>query len=533
MTRILVADKLAESGLERLRQAGVDFDVRTGLPTDELARTIKEYDGILIRSAVKLTSEVLAEPGKLRAIARAGVGVDNVDLDAATEAGVLVLNTPDANTLSTAEHTFAMLLSVHRRIPDACVHVREGQWKRAAFQGDQLAGRTLGVVGLGRIGRAVALRALAFEMNVIAYDPFVSGDTALDGSVSMRSDLTDLLREADCITLHSSLSDDTRHMIGANELALMKPSARLVNCARGALIDEAALADALNNGRIAGAALDVFESEPPTGSPLLSACNVVLTPHLAASTAEAQRRVSLDAVDALVAYLQTGEIRSAVNVAGMPRNLTRRQRAYVDLCARIGAMLSLWARQGVERIVVTVNGESLHELAPTLSWQAMASIVGPHLDVRLSLVNARDQAKRRGIVVEHIAHAVSGDRPESISVSLHSRGKQHEISGTIFGDQRPRILSIDGYPMEMVPDRTMLLIFNDDRPGVIGLVGKAFGDARINIADMTLSRRGDTALMVLKLDDPAPDEMLASLRKLNPPIQAVHAVSLPTIGNGS
>lgn len=321
MPHILVADKIAERGLERLRATpGVTFDVRHGLSPSELASVIGDYDGMLIRSAVKVTREALANPGKLVAIARAGVGVDNVDLEAATAAGVLVLNTPDANTISTAEHTFAMMLALHRRIPDAHQHVIGGEWNRAAFQGFQLAGKTLGIVGFGRIGRAVAQRALAFEMNVLAYDPFVGPGTALDPAVTagvhVVKDLSELLAQADCVTLHASLSEDTRHMIGAEQLSSMKAGAKLVNCARGALVDEAALVEALNNGHIGGAALDVFEREPPKDSPLLTAKNVVLTPHLAASTAEAQARVSVDAVDALLAYLLHSEIRSAVNVMG-------------------------------------------------------------------------------------------------------------------------------------------------------------------------------------------------------------------------
>jgi D-3-phosphoglycerate dehydrogenase len=319
MPHILVADKIAEDGLERLRATpDVTYDVRHGLSPSQLAAVIGEYDGVLIRSAVKVTREALEKPGKLKAIARAGVGVDNIDLDAATAAGVLVLNTPDANTISTAEHTFALMLALHRRVADAHRHVTAGEWKRSAYQGNQLAGKTLGIVGLGRIGRAVARRALAFEMRVLGHDPFVKEDSVLDGAVPLVPGLMDLLAQADCVTLHATLSDETKHMIGARQLAGMKPGSRLVNCARGALVDESALADALNSGHLGGAAIDVYEHEPPTGSPLLTARNVVLTPHLAASTVEAQARASIDAVETLLAYLLRGEIGSAVNVAGLP-----------------------------------------------------------------------------------------------------------------------------------------------------------------------------------------------------------------------
>ncbi|MCH7870502.1 MAG: phosphoglycerate dehydrogenase [Planctomycetes bacterium] len=535
MPNILVADKIAEQGIERLKAApDVTYDVRHGLSTSELASIVGDYDGMLIRSAVKVTRDVFANVGKLAVIARAGVGVDNVDLDAATGAGVLVLNTPDANTLSTAEHSIALMLALYRHIPAAHQHVTAGQWNRSGFQGQQLAGKTLGIVGFGRIGRTVAQRARAFEMNVLAYDPFISSQTDLrdPGAPELVPDLDTLLRESDCVTLHSSLTDETRHMIGAAQFALMKPTAILINCARGALIDEAALADALNEGRLGGAGIDVYAKEPPVGSPLLSARNVVLTPHLAASTSEAQAQVSVDAVDALLAYLIDGEIRSAVNVTGLPGHLTPRLRAYLDLCCRMGALLSPWCASGVDRLCATVCGESLQEIADTLSWQAMVSVLRPHLDVRLNVINAKDQAKHRGITVEHAIKTSNPDLPDALTLTVETQGKTHIIEGTIFADGKPRVLSIDGYKMELVPAQSMALIFNDDQPGVIGLVGREFGDAGINIADMVLSRRDKTALMVLKLDQAMPDALRDALRAKNPPILSVCTVTLPPVGDG-
>lgn len=533
MFKILVADKIAEQGLARLDATqGVTYDVRQGLSPTELASVVGDYDGMVIRSSVKVTREVFVSPGRLSAIARAGVGVDNVDLDAATAAGVLVLNTPDANTISTAEHSIALMLALYRRIPSAHEHVTGGQWSRSDFQGQQVAGKTLGIVGFGRIGRAVAQRAIALEMRVIAYDPFVSASSEAGEDVTLVSDLDELLAVSDCVTLHSSLTEDTKHMIGSAQLAMMKPEASLINCARGALIDEAALADALNAGRLGGAAIDVYAQEPPVDSPLLRARNVVLTPHLAASTIEAQAQVSVDAVDALLAYLIDGEIRSAVNVSGLPRHLTPRGRAVVDLCSRLGAILSPWCANGVDRVCVSVCGDSLQELADTLSWQAMVSVLRPHLDVRLNVVNAKEQAKHRGITVEHATKTAKPDFPDAITITVLTQGQTHEIEGTVFFDGKPRVLSIDGYQMELVPERSMVLIFNDDQPGVIGLVGKEFGDAGINIADMALSRRGKTALMVLKLDDAMPDTLRDSLRDRNPPILSVCTVLLPRVPDG-
>jgi D-3-phosphoglycerate dehydrogenase len=531
---VLVADKIAESGLERLRSApGVSFDVRVGLTPQQLGDIAGQYDGMLIRSGVKVTKETLENPGKLSVIARAGVGVDNVDLDAATAAGVLVLNTPDANTISTAEHTVALMLALHHRVVDAHTHVTGGGWNRAAYEGDQLAGRTLGIVGLGRIGRAVAQRAIGLEMKVLAFDPFVTGETALGGSVRLVRELDELLAASDCITLHASLSKGTEKLIGAPQLAKMKKGAKLVNCARGALLDEVAVAEALNNGQLGGAALDVYENEPPKGSPLLTAKNIVLTPHLAASTTEAQVRVSVDAVEALLAYLLHGEVRSAVNVTGLPTHVTPRQRDFFDLCARMGTLLSGWSAEGVERITLGTFSDPLREVAAMLSWQAMVSIVGPHLDTRLNLVNAKEHALRRGIAVEHLAHAQLENQPESLSITLHSRDQSRTIEGTVLADGKPRVRSIDGYRMELIPERSMVLIFNDDRPGVIGLVGQAFGSAGINIADMALSRRGKTALMVLKLDGPMPDSLRAGLSAMNPPILSIRTFNLPPVANGN
>lgn len=530
MPHILVADKIAEEGLQRLRQTeGVTFDVKHGLSPEQLADEVKNYDGMLIRSAVKVTSDVLKNPGKLAAIARAGVGVDNVDLEAATAAGVLVLNTPDANTISTAEHTWAVMLALHRRVADAHAHVKSGEWNRAAFKGDQLAGKTLGVVGYGRIGRAVVQRALAFEMAVVVYDPFVAPSQVANQPIRLVSSLKDMLEVADCVTLHASLSDDTRHLINAASLSWMKPSAKLVNCARGALIDETALADALNAGTIAGAALDVYANEPPEGSPLLGAKNILLTPHLAASTVEAQQRVSVDAVEALLAYLVGCEIRSAVNVSGLPASLSRRSRAFLDLTQRMGSLLATWSGGGVDRITVTVGGDALEDLARTLAWQAMVSVVGPHLDARLNLVNAKEQAAARGIAVEHVVQPDSPGRIDTVTIRVESGGDSHEVEGTVLADGKPRVLGIDGYRMELIAEQTIVLIFNDDRPGVIGLVGQCFGEAEINIADMALSRRGKTALMVLKLDVPMPTELRDSLRAQNPPIFSVRSATLPPV----
>jgi D-3-phosphoglycerate dehydrogenase len=528
--RILVADKIAEEGLARLRQTdGLTVEVRTGLAPAELAACAGEYDGMIIRSGVQITAEVLARPGRLRVIARAGVGVDNVDVAAATAAGVLVINTPDANTLSTAEHAIALMMSLLRHIPEAHAHVTGGGWNRAAYVGSQLAGRTLGVVGLGRVGRAVAERAMAFQMRVIAHDPFISADSALEGRVKVFADLDDLLPHVDALTLHASLTDSSKHLMTRERLGKMKPSAVLINCARGALIDEVALADALNKGALAGAAIDVFAEEPPKSSPLLTAKNILLTPHLGASTAEAQTAVSTDAVDSLLDYLQHGTIRGAVNVAGLPTHLSDRDRAYLDLAGRMGTILAPLADQGLDRLEVTTSGtEALGALGRTLALHALAEIMSPHIEGRLNLVNAEAFARQRGIEIRHTALSAVKEYQEVVSIRSSRRDEHHGVEGAVFFDGRPRIFAIDDYRMEIVPEGCLVLIFNDDRPGVIGLVGKMLGDRGINIADMTLSRRAKTALMLLKIDAALPADVLDQLRS-SPPILSVRTASLPPL----
>lgn len=526
--KILIADPIAEEGLAKLRQAaGVEFDVRVGLSPADLADAVGQYDGLIIRSGVRITADVLARSGRLRGIARAGVGVDNVDLAAATAAGVLVMNTPDANTISTAEHTMAMILALMRRIPSAHSHVAAGGWKRGDYVGEQLAGKTLGIVGLGRVGRAVAERALAFQMKVLAFDPFIRVDSAMDGRVTVVKNVDDLLPQVDCLTLHAALSDDTRNLINAARLAKMKKSAVLINCARGGLVDEAALAAALDLGALAGAAVDVFECEPPKSCPLLAARNVVLTPHLGASTQEAQLAVSTEAVDEMLDFLIRGTIRNAVNVTGLPTDLSARDRALLDLTGRMAAILAAWAAEGVDRVeVTTAGGESLASLGPTLALQAVVGLMNPHIEGRLNLVNARPFTEQRGIEVRHVNQSSRQDFPDMIKVRFERGQEFHEVQGAVFLDNRPRILAIDGYRMEMVPEGFLVMIFNDDRPGVIGTVGTLFGQRNINIADMMLSRRDKTALMVIKCDAALQDATLDELRQSSA-IVSVRTVSLP------
>jgi D-3-phosphoglycerate dehydrogenase len=536
MTRILVADAIAEQGLARLRETpAVAFDVKPGLTPAELADLVGQYDGLIIRSGVRVTGEMLSRPGRLRAIARAGVGVDNVDLDAATRAGVLVLNTPDANTRSTAEHTFALLLALSRHVPQAAAELKTGaatgkeRWAqtRGAFQGTQLAGKTLGIIGFGRVGRAVASRALAFEMRVLAFDPFVQEDEPLEGRVTLVRSLDDLLAAADYLTIHAALNEHTRGLLGAAELAMLRRGARVVNCARGGIIDESALAEAVRGGRVAGAAVDVFDTEPPPPDhPLLALPQVICTPHLGASTAEAQQAVAVEAVDALLGFLLRGEIRGACNVIGLPAEMTRRDRAYADLAARMGALLSVLCERGVTHVTLTTHGESLSPLAGALLRFGTSALLSPYFTERLNVVNVEPIARQRGITVRHDSRPASRGPTDRLELAVEGGGESHRVEGTVFVDGLPRVLAVDDYAMNLVPAGPMLLIFNDDRPGVIGFVGTTLGNEGINVADMALSRHAGRALMTLRLDTAPPPAAVSALAA-GASILRVHAAALP------
>lgn len=531
MIKILVADPLADEGMKKIAGApGISAEVKTGLNEDQLAEIVGGYDGMIIRSGVKITSKVLGNPGKLRVIARAGVGVDNVDLEAATKAGILVMNTPEGNTISTAEQTMTLMLALSRHVPKADAHVREGKWERKKFTGTQLAGKTLGIVGMGRIGQAVAARALAFDMNVIGYDPFVRAETLLDGHVQMCKSLDELLPAADYITLHTVINNETKGMINAAAITKMKDGVRIVNCARGPLIVENDLAEALKSGKVAGAAIDVFASEPPKDSPLLTAPNTVLAPHLGASTEEAQLTVTVDAVTILLNYLLKGEIKWPVNLAGLPGQLSDRDKAYVDLARRMGAILARLCTTGIETVTVRTHGESLQSITKLLAKQILADALTPQLNTRLNLINVDAAAQSRGIRLEHAADASVSTMTDTVSAQVKTRDGLQEVVGEVFLDGRPRIMAVNGYQMNLVPEGEMVLIFNDDRPGVIGIVGTIFGDHKINIADMMLSRQKNTALMLLKLDAPIPPEVMGALEAQKPAILKVLPVTLPPLG---
>ena len=538
--RILIADKLAEEGLQLLKDEGIDYDVKIGLSEDELAGTIKDYDGLAVRSGAKVTAKVLENPGNLKAIARAGVGVDNIDLDASTAKGILVVNTAAASTLSTAEHALALMYALARKIPSADAHVRGGNWKRNQFQGTQLAGKTLGVVGLGRIGQTVATRALAMDMNVLGYDPFFKGETALDGRVKMVGDFDEFLKQLDVITFHVPGGASTQHLLDKRRLfEVARPSLLVINDARGEVVDEFALAEALKEKKIAGAAVDVFATEPPPKDhPLFGLDNVVLTPHLGASTEEAQNAVAVEACRALAAFLKRGEISGAVNLTGVRLDLHPDEAPLADLASRMGRLLTaFFGEGGFKTVTVRASGQRAPRLLETLKRLAGVELLRGALDNPVNVINVESLAAERGIemIQVHEPSPPSGLVGDvlGVRVSGGDDGPSHRILGTAYADGLPRVLRIDDFAMDFVPEGQIVLIQNEDEPGVIGTVGNTFGDAGINIADMVISRtsRPDgkrIALMVLKTDT-APSEALLRQLKTRPNIRRVMHVTLPAL----
>jgi D-3-phosphoglycerate dehydrogenase len=537
--RILVADKLAQEGLDFLKQQKADFDAKVGLKEEELAAIVGEYDALIVRSGAKVTARVLEKPGKLKAIARAGVGVDNIDLEAATSKGILVLNTAEASTLSTAEHALALLLSLARKIPQANNSLKTGalDWKkRSQYQGTQLAGKTLGVVGLGRIGRTVATRALAMEMNVVGYDPYFTGPTALEGKVRLIRDFDEFLAQIDVITFHVPGGGETKHLLNRERLMnKCRPNLLVVNDARGEVVDEIALAEALTAKKIAGAAIDVYATEPPAKDhPLLGIENAVLTPHLGASTDEAQTAVSVEACKAIVAYLNTGEIRGAVNAGGLKLDLPEDEKPFVELARRIGAILASLFDGGYRTITLRASGTRAPKHMNTLLRVATVELLRPHLDTGVNVINVEHLARARGIALTtvHEPNPPAGLVGDIVGIRAEGpNGETHRVLGTVYADGWPRVLRIDGYSMDLIPEGNMVILINQDEPGVIGLVGSTFGDAKVNIADMVISREFDsagkaTAIMVIKTDSPAPEALFSRL-KGRPNITRLKSLSLP------
>ncbi|MBI3458623.1 MAG: phosphoglycerate dehydrogenase [Candidatus Rokubacteria bacterium] len=524
--RVLVTDSLQDVGVEFLRSEGLEVDVTPALSPDELARRIAPYAGLVVRSATKVTGEVLEAARELEVIGRAGVGLDNVDVEAATRRGIVCMNTPGGNTIAAAEHTMALLLAMTRKLPQAHAHLKGGKWERERFLGAEVYGKTLGIVGLGRIGAEVARRAQGFAMTVIAYDPYLTEEVAQRLGVEL-VDLDTLYRRADFITLHVPLTKETRGLIGSAELAKMKDGVRIVDCARGGIVDEAALAAAVQAGKVAAAALDVFEQEPPWGSPLLDLDAVVVTPHLGASTEEAQTSVAVAIAQQVADLLLRGIVRNAVNAPSVDPEVLRELAPYLTLAAKLGSFLGQVAQGRMTEARLHYAGEVAAQSLQPLTVTFLRGLLAVILEENVTDVNAPYLARQRGLRVVESKTPVSEDFASLLAAELRTDRGTWQVAGTLFHRKDPRIVQVDGYRLEAHPSGWMVVFTNDDVPGVIGRIGTLFGTRGINIAGMQLGRErpGGRAVSILNLDGAVPDHVLAELRAL-PNIRSATLVRL-------
>lgn len=528
MIKILVTDKLAKEGLDWLKsQDDVQLTEKTGISEDELASIIGEYDGLIIRSGSKVTAKVLANSGRLKGIARAGVGIDNVDVPVATQKGVIVMNTPDGNTISAAEHTIALMMAAARFVPQAHISLTGGQWDRKTFIGTQLMGKTLGVIGLGRIGMSVARRALGLKMRVVGYDPVAAPEAADQAGVEVMTDLKELCRISHFITLHVPVTDQTRGMINKDLINEMKPSARIINVARGAVINENDLYDALEAKRIAGAALDVFAEEPPTNRRFEKLANCIVTPHLGASTDEAQIEVAVDAAKELVDALRGVQIRNAVNVPGLDKSLPEMVKRYRVLAERMGKVIGKLAPGSIKKLEVCYRGEIADHAVSAVTVSALIGILQGQIEENVNEVNAPILAKQRNLSIDEIKNADVADYSSTLSIRLVTDQVERRITGTIIGKQIPRVIGIDDFALEMSPEGTIMVIFNDDRPGVIGSVGTICGKHKLNIGTMGVGRVKDKAVLAISLDA-APDAAAIAEFQKQDFVLAVYVCELPS-----
>ncbi len=515
MSKVLVSDPIDQAGIDILSQVS-QVDVKTGLSPEEMVQIIPEYDALMIRSGSRITKEIIEAGTQLKIIGRAGVGVDNVDVPAATRKGIVVVNSPEGNTIAAAEHALAMMLSLSRYIPDANQSVKRGEWDRKSFIGAEVYKKTLGVVGLGKIGAHVANAAKAMGMKLLAYDPFISVERAEQLGCRL-VDIDLLFQEADYITLHVPKTPETTHLIDSKALAKMKPTTRIINCSRGGIIDEAALAVALKEGKIAGAALDVYETEPLQDSPLRAlGKEVILTPHLGASTAEAQVNVAIDVAEQIRDVLLGLPARSAVNIPGLGPDVLEELRPYMQLAETLGNLVGQLAGGRVESLNVKLQGELATNKSQPLVVAALKGLLSQALRERVNYVNASIEARERGIRVIETRDASIRDYAGSIHLEAKGSSGEHSVTGALLGDGEIRLTDIDEFPINVPPTKHMLFTLHRDMPGIIGKLGSLLGSFNVNIASMQVGRkivRGD-AVMVLSLDDPLPDGILAEIIKV-------------------
>ncbi|QDT74964.1 phosphoglycerate dehydrogenase [Lacipirellula limnantheis] len=535
MPSVIVLDTLSQEGLDLLDAApGITYEVRTGLKGDDLRKALAEFDGAICRSGVKITPEALEGNRKLKAIVRAGVGTDNINSAAATRAGVVVMNTPAGNTLSTAEHAVTLMLALSRNVAPAYQGLIEGRWDRAKYMGAQVAGKTLGVVGLGRIGLAVAKRAQAFEMRVLGYDPFMSKEKAKELGIEWYEKVDDMLPHVDYLSVHTPLTEETRNLIDIPQLERLKPGVRLINAARGGIYNEAALVEGLKSGKIGGVALDVFVEEPCTNSPLFGMPGVLCTPHLGASTEEAQTQVAVEAVQLLTDFLSTGQIKNAVNIASLDAKMLEQLRGYLDVAFRLGRLAAGLIPSGLKSCKLTYRGEIAARDTKVLTAAFSAGLLQGALEEEVNLVNASLLLEERGIKLSSEARTDMGAFRSAMSFEIEGAdGQKHKATGTVFGQSMPRLVSLDGYRLEAYLDGCLLVFTHKDVPGIIGGVGTAFGEHNVNIGQMAVGRAGEApggeAVGILNLDCEPPAAAVEAVRKL-PAISSAKVIHLPSAG---
>jgi len=514
--KVLISDALSPAAVQIFKDRGleVEFQPKLGADKEKLADLIGNFDGLAVRSATKVTAKLLEKANKLRVIGRAGIGVDNVDIPAATAKGVIVMNTPFGNSITTAEHAISLMLALARQIPQADISTQAGKWEKNRFMGVEITGKTLGIIGCGNIGSIVADRAHGLRMKVIAYDPFLSPERARDLGVE-KVELADLFRRSDVITLHTPLTDKTRNVIDAKAIAAMKKGVRIINCARGGLVDEAALRKALDSGHVAGAAFDVFVEEPATDNPLFGHPNVVCTPHLGAATSEAQENVALQIAEQMSDYLLSGAISNAVNFPSITAEEAPRLKPFVALAEKLGSFAGQLTETGITKVQLAYEGAVASMNTKALSSAAIAGLLRPMLQ-DVNVVSAPIVAKERGIVIEEVTREAVGDYESLITVTVVTERQSRHVSGTVFADGRPRIVNIKGIRMDAEFGPSMIYITNLDKPGFIGKFSSTLGDAGINIATFHVGRDapGGNAIALIEIDGELPPDVLAKVRAL-------------------
>ncbi|MFV3073215.1 phosphoglycerate dehydrogenase [Niveispirillum fermenti] len=520
MPKVLISDSLSPRAVEIFKERGVEVDVKVGLKPDELKAIIGEYDGLAIRSATKVTKEILAAATNLKVVGRAGIGVDNVDIPAATARGVVVMNTPFGNSITTAEHAIAMMFALAREIPAANASTHAGKWEKNRFMGVELFGKVLGVIGCGNIGGIVADRAIGLKMKVVAFDPFLSPERATEIGVE-KVELDDLLRRADFITLHTPLTEATKNVLDAKALAKTKKGVRIINCARGGLIVEEALQAAIEAGHVAGAALDVFAEEPAKAHPLFGNEKVVATPHLGASTTEAQENVALQVAEQLADYLVNGAVVNALNMPSVSAEDAPKLRPYMKLAEQLGGFAGQITETGLKAVTIEYEGQAAELNTRPLTAIVLKGLLGPLME-SVNMVNAPVIAKERDIKVSETKREVAGDYQTLVRVIVQTEQRTRSVAGTLFGGDKPRLVEIEEVPVEAEVTPHMLFVRNEDKPGFIGKLGSTLGDAGVNIATFHLGRTapGANAICLVSVDQKVGEDLLATIRALPSVVRA-------------